>query len=771
MTIARLVELWEGDLELAQEHRALLTNIQTHSSAEFPDRPARFSAVTLEDAQLLSPLQQPAVPAPAQPVQEVKTKKTLDEKQPIESTQQFLQWFSAIEQDMEAEQEQRYRTRLDQIEFYRSTLQNLLQNARSIQDLVGDLRTRYEFVESKSKSLQEACERLLEERVQTVKMADCIADKLAYFNELERISKLFNAPEDVTKDELFVPMLYKLDGCIDFVTTNIKYKDSELYLMRFRQCLTRGLSLIKLRFVEAMQEITVELVPKSVELQRMDEVTTSALTSALYVKFSVIAPQLRELVKEIDSRCTNHPEYESLLRDCFNAFFSSRQQLFGPLVEKQVKKLATQHGDVLELMRNGCAYIVQACRDEYKLFYEFFEYGFDDLTGYLETIASYLNDHLRPMILREAHIDTLSELCATIQGISMTEDEDETAAMEVILSKIRQDAQSRLVFRTQTYIRESIQNFHPAAADLEFPKAAKLANGKSEEKGPQPVGEEGLYFPTVSRSLYIMSKLYENVQDSVFEDLSQDVLTYCIKSILQAARQIESMKGKQDSLLFIVANLVALREQTAPFDSNFVYTDAQLDFSVLQASVAKVVQSGVAAVTSVPSSSWFDVVSYTMPKLIEQRLDAKQQLDSELKKASEAIILDTAKASLEPFVSFVVKASSFKTHGTKMGRLREQNYALPHLVKEMYDAFIKTLKSRLKPALAHMYAYTTDEAGRAFLRDPILEQIGGGYQRFLGVVKGEYDEAFYSGFMTHESLRGVLSEISEEADASQTSPK
>jgi hypothetical protein len=39
----------------------------------------------------------------------------------------------------------------------------------------------------------------------------------------------------------------------------MNYKDSELYSMRFRQCMTRGLSLIKIHFVKIIKNVTLDI--------------------------------------------------------------------------------------------------------------------------------------------------------------------------------------------------------------------------------------------------------------------------------------------------------------------------------------------------------------------------------------------------------------------------------------------------------------------------------------------------------------------------------
>jgi len=86
-------------------------------------------------------------------------------REPIETTQQFFNWFSKIEEEMEKGQEDIYRSYLVSVQGYRQNCDDVLSTLNSISELLHDLQTNYIFVEEKTKSLQMACEKLLEEQV------------------------------------------------------------------------------------------------------------------------------------------------------------------------------------------------------------------------------------------------------------------------------------------------------------------------------------------------------------------------------------------------------------------------------------------------------------------------------------------------------------------------------------------------------------------------------------------------------------------------------
>lgn len=55
-------------------------------------------------------------------------------------------------------------------------------------------------------------------------IAQELSEKLAYFNELEPLTKLLSSSGDlVCADDSFIPMLKKLDDCLEFIGAHVKY--------------------------------------------------------------------------------------------------------------------------------------------------------------------------------------------------------------------------------------------------------------------------------------------------------------------------------------------------------------------------------------------------------------------------------------------------------------------------------------------------------------------------------------------------------------------
>ena len=121
-------------------------------------------------------------------------------------------------------------------------------------------------------------------------------------------------------------------------------------------------------------------------------------------------------------------------------------------------------------------------------------------------------------------MDTLAELCSILHGcIDAEQDQDARNAVQLSLFKILQDTQARFVFRAQNYLRNEIQMFKPSVADLDYPKRL---DGKCQASKPVEVSYRiemtatsvdtsspyGKWYPTLERTLYILSKLYVSIQ-------------------------------------------------------------------------------------------------------------------------------------------------------------------------------------------------------------------------------------------------------------------
>ncbi|KAF9365491.1 Golgi transport complex subunit 3 [Mortierella sp. NVP85] len=281
---------------------------------------------------------------------------------------------------MERDQEDVYRNYLAVVVLYKEACNGFLKQIEETSECFTGLEGHYEFVEEKTRALQFACEKLLQEQTTLQTLADQMASKLSYFHQLEAATRLVNTPgDDVCLRPEFAPMLAKLDECLDYVQQNIRYRDSELYQMRFRQCMTRGMTLIKMHFITKLRALSAEVASKKPVLAKGETLKQATVTALFYVKFKAIAPPLRALIAELEKRCVSHKEYNSLLNDCYNCYFSVRQQHLSSMIISMIQDMGPSQQDKLKFARSGLAYLTSVCMEEYALFYNFFNTGEEEL--------------------------------------------------------------------------------------------------------------------------------------------------------------------------------------------------------------------------------------------------------------------------------------------------------------------------------------------------------------------------------------------------------
>ncbi len=110
---------------------------------------------------------------------------------------------------------------------------------------------------------------------------------------------------------------------------------------------------------------------------------------------------------------------------------------------------------------------------------------------YLESLSMILYDQFRPLVLKETKIDELSDLCQSLLAyVTSTEGpsseltpteqiqeqrrtDDASSAVKFLVRKTLEDAQQRLVFRAQQFVKADIQGWRPKIEDIEL-----LARGR-----------------------------------------------------------------------------------------------------------------------------------------------------------------------------------------------------------------------------------------------------------------------------------------------------
>ncbi|CAO3664413.1 unnamed protein product [Umbelopsis vinacea] len=724
---------------------------------------------------------------------------------PIDNIQQFFDWFAQTELEMEQDQEDIYRSYLATVLLYRQSCDDFLQYIDDTIQLFNDLEGDYKFVEEQTRALQNTCEDLLAKQDRLSKLADSLAEGLAYFNHLEPISKQFNsANEDICLSPSFLIMLRQLDESLAYVEKNLRYRDSELYLMRFRQCMTRGMTYIKMYIIKSLRDIGYEIYKKT--SQKGQKLSAAAQTTLLYAKFRALGHKIRPLAAELEKRCKGHREYYSLLTDAVNSYIQVRQQLLSPIITANIQELGPYNDNLLDFARNGCGYMMNVCYEEFQLFYCFFDSGEEELYSYLELLLSYLYDYLRPRIIHENRIEVLSELCNIFQLHIIRDlegadvNKGRNLAFSYLVRNILQDTQGRLVFRAESYIHNDIEKYVPNTSDLDYPTilqtndkptfshadtpatfdVAEDSDGSVTEaptdndttSSPTPssiasppnafTDNNVAWFPTLQRTLWILSKLYRCVRTTVFEDLAQEAVSIC-KSSLAAASETISARSKLDGQLFAIKHLLILKEQLAPFEANLVHAGKELDFSHVNVALSAFAKGRTSIFNP---NALFDFAQSGMPRVVEISIDSRREIDKELKRICEDFIMECGQSATEPLSNFITQISAFQVANnsrTERLKLSSQSFATSNAAYEVYEAFREAVNARLNFTMRRLSQYLDDRKMEAILLRPIQMNILSRYRQYYDILMNQYDvETLPKQPPTTEAMAMWISQLVDE---------
>ncbi|XP_020531892.1 conserved oligomeric Golgi complex subunit 3 isoform X1 [Amborella trichopoda] len=391
---------------------------------------------------------------------------SLETPWPIEAvlvnSHQFYKWFTSLESAMKSETEEKYRQYVNTLTERIQTCDGILSQVDDTLSLFDDLQLQHQAVATKTKTLHDACERLVMEKERLVQFAEALRSKLNYFDELENVATNFYSTNMNVGSGHFLPLLKRLDECISYVESNPQYAESSVYLVKFRQLQSRALGMVRSHVVSVLKsaasQVNIALRDSGHGKSALSE---GVEASVLYVRFKAAASELKAVLEEIESR-SSRKEYAQALAECHRLYCEQRLSLVKGIVQQRIFEFAKKEM-LPSLTRSGCAYLMQVCQLEHQLFDHFFPSSSADvanLAPLIDPLCTYLYDILRPKLIHELNLDFLCELIDILKvevlGEQLGRRGESVAGLRPTVDRILADVHERLTFRAQTYVRDEL---------------------------------------------------------------------------------------------------------------------------------------------------------------------------------------------------------------------------------------------------------------------------------------------------------------------------
>jgi len=564
---------------------------------------------------------------------------------------------------------------LDELDAAKTHLDGLLADTAATLDQLSEISASFKAVDAQTKAFQKQSASILGDQGQNEQLAKQISDNLQYYEPLERISRRLNAPGagSLVRSRDFSDMLVTLDECVDYMQTHTTHKEAENYRSRYKLLLTRALTLVRNSFMSAVRDTAAEVTQRIADKQLND----TTMSTLLYAKFRVGAAEMKELGLEIQKRA-NPPadapetegEYQSLMNELHASYSACRAKLILPIVHKRLAETAQTPSskDLVQFARSSISYVRGICLDEFELWCEWF-HGQRGLYDLLESLCEPLYDYLRPRIIHENKISKLCSLVTLLQTRYLHDEEEDGLPdlnqldFSVLIQPVVEDSQGRLVFKTVAVLRDEIENYKPKGDDLDYPRrnsraptavipGVPLSGRRGSRTSATPMlrspeivdegsGDESTFswdvrskalqncYPTLPKAIRLLSRIYRLVNSSVFDDLAHQIVHSTTVSLHKASSQISSKSSPADGQLFLLRHLLLLKSQIVAFDIEFVTPDVSFDFSGMTNTFYELRERG----GLFNPSSWIKLFSSggLIPKVVENMLDAKVELDGSLR--------------------------------------------------------------------------------------------------------------------------------------------
>ncbi|KAI7690476.1 Conserved oligomeric Golgi complex subunit 3 [Sarcoptes scabiei] len=596
------------------------------------------------------------------------------------------------------------------------------------------------------------------------------------------MSKKFTSPTMLILNESLLPLLKRLDECIEFMSTNVEhYLEANHYLDEYQKFQLSALFTIRTHVINTLKQTAQQVMPEN------DSVLTSndSVFTLYYGKFQINAHRIKTLMQQIEHRTKKSETFVQYLDDCHRCYFNIRSSLLIPVLNLATEDIITSSGrNYCSLIRSLSKLYINICRDEYQLYFQFFTQVNNSLTEFTDQLCSNLYNKLRPIVIHLEHLESLSEMCNLIKFEFIEENlhQDELESFVKSMRQLLQDTQERLVYRCNIYVENNILNYSPVSGDLAYPEKLEMMKSISDnlttDKDNEVMNNEkskstmrrsdsvssiissvsdisfaqgyqssqsrivsskavadlhGMWYPTVRSSIMCLSKLYRTLDRTTFQSLSQEVLLACVDSLQVAFDLIKIKKSPLDGFLFIIKYLLIIREQITPFQIDTSIKEVFLDFTPTKTAVFDLIQNRTNLFSLTSNNALLKLIFEGTPQVSEKVIDSQKAVDNKIKEKCEEFI-EYSYEYLTKELEKIIFVTQFNSIDNESKDLDDFNLRM----SETFKDFLK--KKELLQQKMSLYLVNTETEAIIFKQiDSKIQNLFGKLQKILNAKLANFE--------------------------------
>ncbi|KAL6453257.1 COG3 Conserved oligomeric Golgi complex subunit 3 [Candida maltosa Xu316] len=564
-------------------------------------------------------------------------------------------------------------------------VRNLVHETDDILTQVESLLIKYNEISNDTLDFDSHANQLLDTQASYQEKYDQVNSYLQHFEHLDFIT--MNLSRSGThllksKKEFFITsILDKLDSSLQFIESHPEFKEAELYGSRFRQCMTRALSLVRNYLVNELKSIS-DSIHRKLNQTSPDSSSSSVKLGVdllIYHEYNNYlkdnGSNFNDFTTEISKRSSSHSEYNGLLHDVLSNYFNDRLALLKLYFNKTstIESLFVGKNDIdlVQTCQDQLYYFEKIIEKEVALFHKFFaprestDYITDQLYDFLKNVLEPLYDGVRLIVLKESNISKLCQFTTILQKYYEFDDRnhagdgDSSIVMNgdsikygVLFQPLLDEVQTRLIFRIQKYIDDKLIRFKPTARDLKFGNnISNKAPSEADKINQLDVDYSENFFPDLylplGKSLTLLSNIYELINSVVFDDLAHYVVHACIELLKGEFLKLAiAHMGSIDGQLVYLKNLILLRNQINTFDIQYTRTDYTIDFTSGLGDIWNMIKNREFSL----SNGFIDLATKAAPKIINNMIDANQEIEIELRNSVTAFINECSTTICQPLL-------------------------------------------------------------------------------------------------------------------------